>query len=392
LSTSPSNSSNSSITNCTVSNCSTGQFGGGICSFNNGSKSSNINNCNVSNCSARYFGGGIYSNADAINSTTNFYITNCVVSNCSTGQLGGGIYSESSHINNKSFTDCYSYVTNCTVSNCSAGFGGGGIYSYPDDTFSDLSYTSVTNCLVSNCSAASEGGGIYTKNAYNCVSSNNNTAGLIGNGLTGNQSGCFSPDFKTVYIQPTSFIGIAKTDAQKLELANANWHLKGSSPCINAGTSPKGSTVLPEKDIDNNPRVLYGTIDIGAYEFVMPFLSMPTSEKFDVVTVWDNSSLFYNSAQIIGSQNIKWTLADQKATFRWQTNLTSAYSSPIFTYQIDATKSSKVFLRYDMYFQAYAGTISPTGTEKLYVEYSTDLITWKTIASYSNSTLTHLNS
>ena len=44
-----------------------------------------------------------------------------------------------------------------------------------------------------------------------------------------------------------------------------------------------------------------------------------------------------------------------------------------------------------MYFQAYAGTISPLGTEKLNVEFSTDLVTWSTIATYSNANGTIAN-
>ena len=56
--------------------------------------------------------------------------------------------------------------------------------------------------------------------------------------------------------------------------------------------------------------------------------------------------MFYNSAQLNGSQNIKWYITNQKALFSWQTNLTY-YSQPFFTYQIDATNAAKVFLRYD---------------------------------------------
>lgn len=44
-----------------------------------------------------------------------------------------------------------------------------------------------------------------------------------------------------------------------------------------------------------------------------------------------------------------------------------------------------------MYYEAYAGTVSPLGTEKLNVEFSTDLVTWSSIATYSNANGTIAN-
>ena len=366
---SSSNSYSSTVTNCSVINCSASS-GGGIYSYSN----SIVSNCTIINCSASS-GGGIYSNSDSAAASS---VSNCTVSNCSATN-GGGICSYS--------TSYSSTVTNCTVSNCSASYGGG-IYSY--------SFCHVTNCTVSNCSA-SFGGGIYSSSnssyVANCASSNNSTGGLTSSGLSGGTlSGCFSPSISVAYIQPTSFIGVASTDAQKSELTTANWRIKKGSPCINAGaTNSESINISYGNDNDNNPRVLYGTIDIGAYEYVVPKISMPIVENFNNWTDFNINQTFYQSASLITQNDIKWTIINQKADFSWQTNLTTTYSQPIFTYQIDATKSSKVYLRYDMYFQAYAGTISPLGTEKLNVEFSTDLVTWSTIATYSNANGTIAN-
>lgn len=388
------NSASSSITNCTISNCSAGQFGGGIVATASNSDV-NVSNCTVSNCSASLCGGGIYNTS--YSSDTNFManlqsnVSNCFVSNCWAGSIGGGIYSIPSH-EVLTYGIIYSYVNNCTVANCMAGLKGGGIYSIPGiNSNSSKLVQFVTNCIISNCSA-NEGGGLYAIGFAKCATSNNKTGGLVGNGIFGSQSGFLSPDISIAYIQPTSFIGIAVTDAQKTELVKANWHLKESSPCINVGSTAYVPLIIQHgNDLDNNSRVLYGNIDIGAYEFVMPNIKMPVSEKFDDITIWDNSMVFYNSDLFNGGQNIKWTFANQKAVFNWQTNLTSAYKSPIFTYQIDGTKANKVFLRYDMYFQAYSGSISQLGTEKLNVEFSTDLSTWNSIATYSNANGTIAN-
>lgn len=406
--------SNSSVINCTISNCSSSNYGGGIYSI-----SSSVTNCYISNCStSNYGGGGIYSIYSSV--------TNCTVSDCS-AYSGGGIFAHGSTYTNSSVTNCtisncsassggginanpYSPLTNCIVSNCSAGSGGGGISvdansSVTNCTVSNCSaffgggisansYSIVANCAVFNCFSTSSGGGISAEansTVTNCAFSNNSSNGTIGSGISGGAQ-CISPNVSVAYIQPTSFIGMATNDAQKLELKNASWHLKEGSPCINAGTSTNVSTtILTGKDFDNNPRVLYGTIDIGAYEYTIPKIQIPVSENYNNINSWDNSFVFYNSTQINGGQNNKWTLINQKAVFSWQTNLTTTYSQPIFTYQIDGAKSSKVYLRYDMYFQAYAGTISPLGTEKLNVEFSTDLVTWSNIATYSNASGTIAN-
>ena len=352
-SSSSSSSSSSSVTNCIVSNCSADSYGGGIYSYSVGisyggsiySSPSSVTNCTVSNCSA-YMGGGIYSNSSSV--------TNCTVSNCSAGSGGGGIYS---------FAPPYyvSYVTNCIVSNCMAGMEGGGIYCYSYNTYSDSSI--ITNCAVSNCSS--------------------NVGSSIFGGL---QSNCIFPDIAKTFIRPTSFIGIATTDAQKSELLTADWRLREGSPCINAGSTKKiSSTILTGSDLDNNPRVAYGIIDIGAYEYRVELKSLPVVESFNNWTDFNESSVLYRSANLNTLNDIKWTIENQKSVFSWKTNLTSNYTQPFFTYQIDATSATKVYLRYDMYFEAYSGTISPLGTEKLIVQYSTDLTDWSTIATYTNA-------
>jgi hypothetical protein len=48
-------------------------------------------------------------------------------------------------------------------------------------------------------------------------------------------------------------------------LLDSLWHLMGGSPCINTGLATAPS--LPTLDIDDNPRIVDGVVDIGAAEF-----------------------------------------------------------------------------------------------------------------------------
>lgn len=348
------------VSNCAVSNCSTVGSGGGIYA-----SSSPIRNCTVTNCSASY-GGGIYSESYLSSSS----VTNCEVSNCSASSYGGGIY-----------TTSYSFVTNCTIHNCSA-LCGGGIFAYV--------FTSVINCAVSNCFAVFGGG----YNAYNydhnfitnSAFSNNKSGSDVGNGISGGFLTNFnSTDIIASFVRPTSFIGVSTIDIQQEELISSDWHLKVGSPCINAGTlSGLSQDMLNGKDLDNHPRVVYGAIDIGAYEFIYsntPTVSIPVSENFNEITNWDNSLLFYYS-NIIGST--KWILSDQKTFFKGGIGF-SSYSCPLSTCEIDGTNVDHIFLRYDMDFEALEGAVYPLGTEQLAVEYSFDFENWLPIATYSNT-------
>ncbi|MEI6052704.1 MAG: hypothetical protein WCQ44_08395, partial [Opitutaceae bacterium] len=365
-----------SVLNCIINNCLASTDGGGInCDYSSFySISSSVINCKVDNCKS-VNGAGIYSSSYSNYSTS---VKKCSVSNCTATNKGGGIYS--AYTANSGGTSSSASVTNCLVINCSANSYGGGVFSSSQSASSIyFSYAFVANCTVVNCTAANNGGIFDTSNLSNSIVTN-----CIVQNCTGSGSNT-AIDIKNAFIKPTSFVGIAITDVQKAELLASDWHLCEGSPYINVGDlTYLSSDFLLNNDLDQKSRVQYGKIDFGAYEYSFPIINMPVFENFDDWTDFENSNNIYNSATINGNRNIKWVIKNKKAVFNFETNLTSSYDQPFFTYSINATQSNTVFLKYDMYYEAYSGTIAQLGTEKLAVEISTNFIDWTSVASYSN--------
>jgi hypothetical protein len=57
--------------------------------------------------------------------------------------------------------------------------------------------------------------------------------------------------------------------------AAGNFHLKGASPCVNSGSN---TSTPPGPDLDGNPRIFFGTVDLGAYELQPPTAPVLTTQ------------------------------------------------------------------------------------------------------------------
>lgn len=177
---------------------------------------------------------------------------------------GGGAYCESPR----------TVVSNCTFTAnfASCGGGAGGIPYADAGTFYNctftansafsaggaVGYSTLYNCTLTGNSAMDAGGGAFGGRLYNCIVYSNVAPNAPN--YTENSSlnyCCTTP-------MPTNGFGNIEADPLFLDFSGGNLRLQSNSPCINAGRNTYATTI---NDLDGNPRVVSGTVDMGAYEY-----------------------------------------------------------------------------------------------------------------------------
>ena len=266
-------STNALVANCLIIKNSAGTSGGGTycgaltnCTIANnpsggGANSSFLVNCLVSNNAPVGVQGCILNNCLVV-SNTGCGARGCVLDYC---VIRGNTW------NSSGAGASQSVLRNCVISqNTSSGYGGGvGQFSYltncliVGNTASD--YPAGQDSTFVNCTIVSNNtaNGYYTLDAAymrnSIVYYNTNRYGLPGN-VSGLDSYCCTP---LPSIRPGDF-----TNAPLfVNLAGGDFHLMSNSPCINSGNN---ANVFVTNDFDGNPRLLGGTVDVGAYEYQTP--------------------------------------------------------------------------------------------------------------------------
>ena len=229
--------SSPSVTDCTFSGNFAGYGGGGVCSA--WDCAPELVNCRFLGNSAGVAGGGMY---DSGNTPT---LINCAFSGNS-ADWGGGIYSWGSVL----------ALVNCTISGNTAGDTGGGMANR------GTSDPTLTNCILwgnqdsggADESAQIDGWSDPAHVSFSCIEG---LDALSGNANIGDDPLLArNPD-----VGPDGEWGSPDDDFGDL-------HLSHLSPCLDAGTNGTDPP-LPDSDLDGNPRIVDGIVDMGAYEGFM---------------------------------------------------------------------------------------------------------------------------
>lgn len=208
-------SSNAILTDCTFTLNSAVEYGAAV---NNRESSPRITSCMFLRNMANDFGGGAVCNWSS--SPT---IRNCLFSHNYSSEHGGAV------MNNKSNLVLF----NCTFSQNTGAGKAVAFFSYLNDPPSTMQ---ATNCIFF------DGGNEIWKNEETDIS-------ITYSDIQGGWSG----------------IGNIDADPMFVEVGMDDFHLLPESPCIDAG-DPDYAAIPNETDLDGNPRILDGRIDMGAYE------------------------------------------------------------------------------------------------------------------------------
>jgi hypothetical protein len=217
-------------------------------------------------------GGGVYCEA------TSIVVSNCVIAGSFATNSGGGIY--------------YGTLYNCKLTDNRATYGGGaynatlydsllannscntnvynsyggGIYNGALNScllVSNLAYygggtynVTLNNCTLVN-NRAITGGGTYSSTVRNSILYYNSAAPSGSNYSGGTLTYCCA-------FPLASGTGNFTNTPHFVDLDGGNFRLQTNSLCIGSGNN---SYVTTSTDLDGRPRIVGGTVDIGAYEF-----------------------------------------------------------------------------------------------------------------------------
>ncbi|MHC4154082.1 MAG: right-handed parallel beta-helix repeat-containing protein [Planctomycetota bacterium] len=205
-----------------------------------------IVNCAFAGNTAANSGGGMYA-ADSLSLT----VQNCAFAGNTAGLKGGAMLNR----------DCTAAVTNCVFGENSAGAAGGGMYIM---ALEGQSSAAITNCTFSGNATNNVGGAVW-KNGRSSVDLTNcilwgNTATVGGPQIYGDCVVSYSD-------VEGDWEGDGNIDADPcfVNAVGGDYHLLVDSPCINSGHPD--TIYTGEKDIDGEPRVMAGTVDMGADEY-----------------------------------------------------------------------------------------------------------------------------
>ena len=248
--------------------------GGGVCCD---STTVVVSNCVLTGNSASTGGGAYYGT-----------LNNCVLTGNFAGAGGGGA--------------SQSTLNNCTLTGNTAygqyGSGGGGAF-----------WCTLNNCTVAFNSAPSQygsGGGALNTALNNCILYYNNSP-TGPNHYYPYDHGTFNYCCTTPLPGGT---GNFTSAPLFVDQAGGNLRPQPNSPCVNAGN---GAYVVGTTDLDGRSRIVFGTVDVGAYEYQGFSLNVTSTPGGSVIpspdqpAYWPGSQVTLTATPMAGFAFIRWT-------------------------------------------------------------------------------------
>jgi hypothetical protein len=250
--------------------------GGGM--YNNSNSNPTLNNCTFNGNSA-WDGGAMYNNSSGPT------LTNCTFS-ANSAEWGGGILSISG---DPMLINCalsgnsadkggamYNIRSNLMLKNCTFALNSAAIYGSAVACDSSLkqypSNVQITNCILWDC-------------GYEIWNNDNSTITVTYSDILGGWSGEGNMDADPCFVQPGYWDPNGTPyDPRDDVWIEGDYHLLPGSTCIDAG-DPDYVAEPNETDLDGKPRVKWGRIDMGAYEFI----SLPAEVRIIPQTINLNS-------------------------------------------------------------------------------------------------------
>ena len=283
--------------------------GGAYCESNVAISYCTVIHNSANNSGGGVFGGRLFNSSVISNSCDNGAgVEGCVVTDCvisgSDGFFSAG--ADNSTLFHSVLTNNHSLyaagAANSTLYRCviaynSAGAGAAAygsalhdcaVFNNNSDEGADLEFGTAVNCtIVNNDDAVGE------CNVTNCI--------IYFNGINVDTDN-FSPgntDHCCVTPMPTNGYGNFTNDPGLVNYAANDFHLLSNSPCINSGNN---SAVAVTNDLDGNPRIAGGTVDVGAFEFQSPtsVLSYAWAQQYGLPT---DGSVDYADLDSTGMNN-----------------------------------------------------------------------------------------
>ena len=294
----------------------------GVGEYAGGAYGGTLNNCTLTGNSA-FDGGGAYSST----------LNNCALTgNSAGGGQGGGAW--------------YCTLSNCTLTGNSAFEGGGALD------------CSLNNCTVTG-NSADIGGGAGDSTLNNCIVYYNSAS------YEPNYYSSSTLNYCCTTPLPGSGIGNITNVPLFVDYAGGNLRLQSDSPCINSGDN---AYVVGTTDLDGNPRIVGGTVDIGAYEYQTPtsILSYAWLQQYGLPT---DGSADYADTDGTGQNNL----------FKWVAGLDPTNPASVFVLNIAAVPNQS---------QAMNLNFNPLALGRAYTpQFSTDLVNgvWMPLTTYTGT-------